>query len=160
MYKFKGVVPVFAIIILCVIGVGAISWGAYYWYKLPKSGWQKIEGCVSSGSTRANYQFYGKENWQSVTPDMGCGKSYTDAETWGIKDKKINNETSDYSQITILLVNSKPSEVDADNFAYIQIPASDSYIELGRITAHTGSETIGISDSEWQYLKKSFRFTK
>ena len=159
MHKFKAAISVLLIIAICIVAAGAIGYGAYWWYKLPRAGWQKIQGCVNSTDIEAKYQFYGKSNWYLLTPDMGCGKTYPDAETWGIKDKTVNNETSDYSQITILLVNAKTNTSDENHFAYFGIPDQDGwYIELGRITADTGSEVIGITDKEWQYIKNSFRF--
>jgi len=153
-------------IIILVMVIFLVSYQFFGWTFLgkhltfwPKSGWKKIEGCVAYSGTDYKYQFYGKKDWRLVTPDMGCGKSYQDAQTWGYKDRLVAGQSTDVSQTTVLLSTLKPSSYDKNIFEYFPVPkAKDLYLELGRITVQTGSETISITDHEWQYLKTSFRF--
>lgn len=149
------------LVVLGIAVVGLGGYGIYYWSKLPKSGWKTIKGCVASSGKNIDYQFYGKSDWYSVTPDMGCGKKYEDAESWGLKNKDIGTEKTDVALITVLIQSTKPAEYDGNSFAYFSMPEmEDVYSELGRITANIGTEILGITNDEWQYIKNSFRFKK
>ena len=75
-----------------VIILGAIIFFGYRWITFPKNGWKVFNGCVSQNGTEVNYRFYGLDEWELLTEDMGCGKKYTGVESFGLKNKKIGNE--------------------------------------------------------------------
>jgi hypothetical protein len=144
------------LMIIIIVGLG---YGTFARFTFPKSGWKTIKGCVTAGGKDVNYQFFGQDEWQGVTEDMGCGKTYTDAESWGLKDYDLNGSKSDYVQITILAYNSKPSTYDKSAFEYYAVPGKGGYyIEFGRITISPDTNDLNISDAEWEYIKKSFKF--
>lgn len=154
----------FSILLLTIFfGIVIVGGGLFYYYKtfMPKTGWKKISGCVASSGVNYNYQFFGKENWYSVTGNMGCGKSYQDAESWGLKDQTITGETKDVAQVTVLLTNTKPASVDSSAFNYFNVPNKDDlFLELGKISVYAGTDNFIVTDEEWQYIQKSFRFKK
>lgn len=153
---------------LCVIAAGFLianyfSEGALWekalaaWSKLY---WKKFEGCVVAGEKNVNYEFMGKKSWDLVTPDMGCGRKYQDAESWGLLDKKMGENITDIAQFTVLVTDVKPTAYDTNAFEYLAIPGvSDQFIEIGRINATDtqSGESYGITDKEWQHLKNSFK---
>ena len=90
---------------------------------------------------------------------MGCDNEYKNAESFGLKDQQIGDQTADATQTTVLLFNTKPSTFDSSSMAYFDVPDVENlYLELGRITVVSDDETIGITDKDWEYLKNSFKF--
>ena len=156
--KRKGLTTMAIVAIVALILVVAVA--SYYSLKImPKSGWKIIHGCVSENGKKVEYQFYGKNNWQLVTENMGCDKDYPEAQTFGLKNQSIGDQVTDVSQTTMLLFDTKPSTYDEASLTYYDVPnAENLYFELGRITMTSGDTTIGITDTEWDYLKKSFKF--
>lgn len=124
----------------------------------PKTGWKQVSGCVAYSGQEVDYQFYAPKDWFLITPDMGCGTSYADAQSFGLKDQIIADEISNIALGTILLMESTPSDYDTNSFDYLTVPDNGKILELGRITVHDGDKTTGLTDQEWVYLKNSFRF--
>jgi len=147
-------------IIIAALAV-IISAGLYlYQTKVAtKAGWKTMEGCVEKDGKEIKFQFLGKEEWQLVTENMGCGKDYPEAQTFGLKNQTVGDQLTDVSQITILLFDMKPSTFDQSAFEYFTVPKTDStYLEFGRITMNSKDQKIGITDEEWESVKKSFKF--
>jgi hypothetical protein len=146
---------------LTLIIVAGVAYFASARYYFPKRGWKVISGCVTAGDKEVNYRFYAKSDWESVTKEMGCGKTYTDAQSWGENDVEYEGSVSDYTQVTILAYEGKPSTYDTNASEYFAVPDKDGYyIELGRITISPNINEMNITDAQWEYIKKSFKINK
>ncbi len=149
----------FNVFVLLGIILATIAALLYWQYNIPKSGWKVIEGCVDYGSGEIDYHFYGLEEWELVTEDMGCGQTYETAQSFGLKDKDIGDRIDDITQVTVALYDSKPSSHEESFFTYHGVPGQDgTYLELGRISITTPTTSYKIDDTEWKYLKNSFKF--
>ena len=143
---------------LVILGL-AIGIGIYYWPFQAKKDWKTISGCIEIKGKEINFQFLSKKEWEEVGVNMGCGKLYPDSQSWGLKSQKVGEQTLDIALISVLAESSKPSDYNHNSFAYFAVSGQpDAYIVLQRVTADIKGQSFGISDSEWQYLKRSFKF--
>lgn len=145
------------LIVFCAVSISTVCYFALRHFYLPKKDWRVIKGCVSENNEEIDYQFYGKNNWSSVTPNMGCGKDYTNVESFGIKDYSTGQDTINLTQITVTIQKAKPDSYDNNIFEYYKAKDSDLYLEIGRITSVINNEVNLLSDSEWKYLKNSVK---
>lgn len=150
----------------------AIGLGIYYWpgktqnssesSSIPSESsvdWQKITGCIVVNGQEVNFEFSGKKEWVLVTENMGCGKSYEGAQSWGLKDKVVSGEKMNIALISAIAYSSKPDDSSDSNFAYFEVPDQDGwYLALQRISATIQGTNYALSDSEWQRVKDSFKF--